>query len=121
MGLRARRERRRRLTPGIQFNGVVLLSSVLNDGRRQPGFDFEYMGDVPSYAAIAYHYQLKAKTNPTAWRTGPQEARLFARGPRAGAGAGAGRMRAAGCGVPDVIATKLAAFTGLKSAQDAEG
>jgi carboxypeptidase C (cathepsin A) len=93
---------------GIEFNGVVLLSSVLNYGRRAPGFDFEYMGYVPSYAAIAYHYH-KVKTNDSLadW---VQEARLFARGPLAEA-------LEQGDALPpaefDAIATKLAAFTGL--------
>ncbi len=47
---------------GIEFNGVTLLSSILNYNRRAPGLDYEAIGYLPSYAAIAYHYK-KVKTN----------------------------------------------------------
>ena len=46
---------------GVQLNGVVLLSSILNYGRRQPGFDQEMINYIPSYAAsAAYHHRLTA-------------------------------------------------------------
>ncbi len=93
---------------GIEFNGVVLLSSVLNYGRRQPGFDFESMGYVPSFAAIAYqHHKVKTTESLADW---VQEARLFARGPLAEALEQGDQLPPAEF---DTIATKLAAFTGL--------
>ncbi len=66
---------------GIEFNGVTLLSSILNYNRRNPGLDYEAIGYMPSFAAIAYHYH-KVKT---IWRlrSGCEQARVFARGPYA--------------------------------------
>ena len=41
-----------------QLNGVILLSSILNYGRRDPGFDQELINYIPSYAATAvYHHR----------------------------------------------------------------
>ena len=64
---------------GIEFNGVTLLSSILNYNRRAPGLDYEAIGYLPSYAAIAYHYK-KVKTN-VSMAEWVQQARVFARGP----------------------------------------
>ena len=52
---------------GVQLNGVVLLSSILNYGRRDPGFDREMVNYLPSYAAIAaWHRRLpRAVDDPT--------------------------------------------------------
>jgi carboxypeptidase C (cathepsin A) len=67
---------------GVQLNGVVLLSSILNYGRRQPGFDQEMINYLPSYAAAAaYHHKL---ANPPADLPAfLAEVREFARGPYA--------------------------------------
>ena len=47
---------------GVQLNGVILLSSILNYGRRQPGFDQEMVNYLPSYAAAAaYHHRLASE------------------------------------------------------------
>jgi len=47
---------------GVQLNGVILLSSILNYGRRQPGFDQEMINYLPSYAAAAaYHHRLASE------------------------------------------------------------
>ena len=49
---------------GLALNGVVLLSSIMNYGRRQPGLDRDYLNYLPSYAATAwYHHKM---TNPPA-------------------------------------------------------
>src|SRR5215470_21824 len=42
---------------GVSFNGVVLLSSILNYNVRNPGYDTEAVGYLPSFAAIGYHYK----------------------------------------------------------------
>jgi carboxypeptidase C (cathepsin A) len=42
---------------GVEFNGVVLLSSIMNYGIRNPGYDTESVGYFPSFSAIAYHYK----------------------------------------------------------------
>jgi carboxypeptidase C (cathepsin A) len=38
---------------GMALNGVIILSSILNYGVRQPGFDNIYVSYLPSYAATA--------------------------------------------------------------------
>jgi len=93
---------------GIEFNGVTLLSSILNYNRRAAGLDYESIGYIPSFAAIAYHYN-KVKTTAS-FAEWVQQAREFARGPYAEAISQGDRLPAAQF---DAIATKLAAITGL--------
>lgn len=93
---------------GVEFNGVVLLSSVLNYGVRTPGYDLTSMVYLPSYAAIAW-YQNKVPHNGTleAW---VESARQFDRTVYSPALAEGDRITAAE--VND-LAPKVAAFTGL--------
>ncbi len=94
---------------GVEFNGVVLLSSILNYNRRAPGLDNEAIGYLPSFAAIAYHHKkVKTTASIAEW---VQQAREFARGPYAEALQQGDRLPAAQF---DAIAAKVAAFTGLK-------
>lgn len=45
---------------GMALNGVMLLSSIMNYGYRQPGLDQVYLNYLPSYAATAwYHNRLQ--------------------------------------------------------------
>ncbi|MDE2355944.1 MAG: peptidase S10, partial [Alphaproteobacteria bacterium] len=67
---------------GVQLNGVVLLSSILNYGRRSPGFDQEAINYLPSYAAIAAYFH-RSKTAPGDMKAYLDEVRAFARGPYA--------------------------------------
>jgi carboxypeptidase C (cathepsin A) len=68
---------------GMALNGVVLLSSILNYGIRQPGFDQLYIGYLPSYAATAwYHRRAGVGTELPAF---VEQARQFANGPYASA------------------------------------
>jgi carboxypeptidase C (cathepsin A) len=68
---------------GMALNGVVLLSSILNYGIRQPGFDQLYIGYLPSYAATAwYHRRAGQGTELPAF---VEQARQFANGPYASA------------------------------------
>ncbi|NYF80259.1 S10 family peptidase [Granulicella arctica] len=93
---------------GIEFNGVVLLSSILNYNRRAPGLDYETIGYMPSFAAIAYHYKkVKTTLSLADW---VQQAREFARGPYAEAIEQGDRLPRAEF---DAMAEKVAAFTGL--------
>lgn len=93
---------------GIQFNGVILLSSILNYYRRAPGYDIESPTYLPSYAAIAWYYK-KVPQNGT-MQDWVQKAREFAGGEYAAA-LNKGDM------IPkpefDEVAQKVAGFTGL--------
>lgn len=95
---------------GIEVNGVVLLSSVLNYGRRSPGLDYDAVGYLPSFAAIAFHYgKVKTALSLEDW---VQQARLFARGPYAEALQQGDRLPPAEF---DAMAEKVAAITGLSA------
>jgi carboxypeptidase C (cathepsin A) len=94
---------------GAQLNGVILLSSILNYGRRDPGFDQELINYMPSFAAAAaYHNRLP--TAPTDMSVFLHEVREWARGPYALA-------LAKGQDLPEndkqAIAHQMAAYTGL--------
>jgi carboxypeptidase C (cathepsin A) len=96
---------------GVEFNGVVLLSSILNYNIRNPGYDTEAIGFLPSYAAIAYHFdKVKHDGTMAEW---VEQARTFARGPYANALAQGDKLSPAEF---DAIATRMAAFTGLSVA-----
>ncbi len=94
---------------GIACNGVILMSSVLNYFEFAPGLDNDFIDDVPSFAAIAWHYNKVAK-KPDNLKAFLDEVRAFARGPYAEA-------LAQGHNLPadqvDAIATKLSTYTGL--------
>ena len=93
---------------GIEFNGVTLLSSILNYNIRNPGYDTDAVGYFPSYAAIAYqHNKVKKSGSLADW---VEQARKFARGPYAEALQQGDRLSPAEF---DTIAQKVAAFTGL--------
>jgi carboxypeptidase C (cathepsin A) len=93
---------------GVEFNGVTLLSSILNYTVESPGYDIESYGYLPSYAAIAWYHKKVPQTVPLAdW---VEQARKFAIGPYAAALAQADRLSPAEV---DDIAAKIAAFTGL--------
>ena len=94
---------------GAQLNGVILLSSILNYGRRAPGLDQDLINYMPTYAAIAaYHHRLP--TAPTDLPAFLQQVRDWTRGPYA-------QALARGQDLPDdqrqAIAVQMAAYTGL--------
>jgi carboxypeptidase C (cathepsin A) len=94
---------------GAQLNGVVLLSSILNFARRQPGFDQDMINYLPSYAAAAaYHHKLASP--PADLPAFLKEVRAFAQGPYALA-------LAQGQTLADAdrrqIATTMSGYTGL--------
>jgi carboxypeptidase C (cathepsin A) len=97
---------------GIEFNGVILLSSVLNYFVNAPGYDLDPERYLPSYAAIAWYYKKvpQAASGSGSMQDFVEKAREFARGPYAEA-------LHQGDGLPkaqfDDIAQKVAGFTGL--------
>lgn len=93
---------------GIAFNGVTLLSSILNYYVRSPGYDLESTTYLPSYAAIAWYY--KKVPHKGTMEDFVESARKFARGPYAEALAEGDRLSKADF---DAMAARVAAFTGL--------
>ena len=96
---------------GIAFNGVTLLSSILNYYMRAPGYDIEPITYLPSYAAIAWHYNKVPHKGEM--KDFVEQARKFARGPYLEALEQGDRLPAAEF---DAMATKVAGFTGLSVA-----
>ncbi len=93
---------------GIEFNGVTLLSSILNYNIRNAGYDTEAIGYFPSFAAIAYqHGKVKKAGTIADW---VEQARKFARGPYAEALQQGDRLPPAEF---EAMAQKVAGFTGL--------
>ena len=94
---------------GAQLNGVMLLSSILNYGRRDPGFDRELVNYVPTYAATAaYHHKIAATADAGYLR----QVRDWANGPYAHALAEGQELSDA---ERQQVAQQLAAYTGLST------
>ena len=95
---------------GASLNGIVLVSSILNYGVRQPGTDNVFIGNLPSYAAIAWQHNKLAR-KPADLKKYLDEVRAFARGPYAEALSQGHDLPAAQF---DSVAAKVAAYTGLR-------
>ena len=93
---------------GIEFNGVTLLSSILNYYVQSPGYDLNATTYLPSYAAIAWHYNKVPHTGTM--KDFVEQARKFARGPYAEALQQGDQLPPAEF---DAIAAKVAGFSGL--------
>jgi carboxypeptidase C (cathepsin A) len=94
---------------GMAFNGVLILSSILNYGVRDSGFDHIYQTYLPSYAAAAaYHHRLA--TPPADLPAFLQEVRAFANGPYVAALAKGDDISDA---ERDAVARQMSAYTGL--------
>ena len=94
---------------GMAFNGVILMSSILNYGIRIPGYDELYVGYLPSFAAAAwYHNRIADK--PADLKTYLDQVRAWAAGPYAAALAQGQNLPAAQL---DAVANQFAAYTGL--------
>jgi carboxypeptidase C (cathepsin A) len=94
---------------GMAFNGVVLMSSILNYAIRSPGYDESYIGYLPSYAAAAWYHN-KIPNKPADLKTFVDQVRAWANGPYASALRQGQDLSAADT---DAIAKQLAAYTGL--------
>jgi len=93
---------------GMQLNGVLILSSILNYGVRDAGFDQVYMTYMPSYAATAvYHKKAPQPADLTAYLN---QVREWTRGPYAAA-------LAKGHNISDqeldAVARQMSVYTGL--------
>jgi carboxypeptidase C (cathepsin A) len=96
---------------GVQLNGVVLISSILNYNVRAGGYDSLYVFNLPSYAAAAWYFN-KIPNKPADVAIWVQEAREFASGPYA-------RALFAGDTLPaaqlEEVAKEVSRFTGLSA------
>jgi carboxypeptidase C (cathepsin A) len=94
---------------GIQLNGIVLISSILNYNIRAGGYDMLYISNLPSYAAAAWYFN-KVANKPAKIGDFVQQAREFASGPYAHA-------LFMGHNLPDAeldaVAKQVSKFTGL--------
>jgi carboxypeptidase C (cathepsin A) len=97
---------------GMSVNGVILMSSILNYFTLAPGSDTQFIGYLPSYAAIAWHFE-KIPHNGRDEKAFLDEVRAFARGPYAEALAQGHNLPPAEV---DAVAAKLAGYTGLSAA-----
>jgi carboxypeptidase C (cathepsin A) len=94
---------------GVQLNGVVLISSILNYNIRAGGYDNLYIFNLPSYAAAAWYFN-KIPDKPADVGTWVEQAREFASGPYAHALFAGDRLSA---GELDEVAKQVSHFTGL--------
>jgi carboxypeptidase C (cathepsin A) len=94
---------------GVQLNGVVLISSILNYGIRAGGYDTTYISNLPSYAAAAWFYN-KIPNKPADLATWVEQARVFAAGPYAQALFAGHNLPAAQL---DTVAKEVSRLTGL--------
>ncbi|AGH49071.1 MULTISPECIES: S10 family peptidase [Sphingomonadales] len=94
---------------GVALNGVILLSSIMNYGIRQSGFDTIHIGYLPSYAATAWYHN-RVADKPADLASFVEEARAFANGPYAAALLKGQDITPE---EEDSIARQLSRFTGL--------
>ena len=94
---------------GVAMNGVVLFSSIMNYGYRQPGLDQVHINYLPSYAATAWYHKRLANP-PTDVADIVAQARAFAVGPYAAA---LGKGQLIGAAERDAVARRMAELTGL--------
>jgi carboxypeptidase C (cathepsin A) len=94
---------------GVQLNGVVLISSILNYNIRSGGYDILYIGNLPSYAAAAWYFD-KIPNKPADLAAWVQQAREFASGPYAHALFEGHNLPAAEL---DSVAKEVSRLTGL--------
>ena len=96
---------------GMALNGVVLLSSILNYGIEQSGYDQGYISFLPSYAATAWFHKRMANA-PGTVEAAVAAARAFAMGPYAAA-LSKGQM--IGAEEKNAVAQQMSALTGLSA------
>ena len=95
----------------MALNGVILLSSILNYGIEQSGYDQGYVSYLPSYAATAWYHN-KLANRPAELAPFLDQVRAFAAGPYTQALAKGQNLTPAEI---DAIAAQVAAYTGLSA------
>jgi carboxypeptidase C (cathepsin A) len=93
----------------IDFNGVILLSSILNFADLEPGLDQRDINMLPTYAAAAWFHH-KVAERPDELSVFLDEIRAFARGPYTAALAKGDALSST---ERDVVAARLNHYTGL--------
>jgi carboxypeptidase C (cathepsin A) len=96
---------------GFALNGVILLSSILNYGIEQSGYDQSYIANLPSYAATAWYHK-KMANPPVDVASAVQQARDFALGAYASALAKGSMISDAEA---ESVAKQMSALTGLSA------
>jgi carboxypeptidase C (cathepsin A) len=94
---------------GVALNGVILLSSVMNYGRRQPGLDRDYINYIPSFTTAAWYHH-KMANPPATVAEAAAEGRAFAEGPFAAA---LEKGQTISKQEEDQVAQQMSALTGL--------
>jgi carboxypeptidase C (cathepsin A) len=94
---------------GVQLNGVVLISSILNYNIRAGGYDTLYVSNLPSYAAAAWYFN-KIQNKPADLASWVEQARAYASGPYAQALFAGHNLPAAQL---DTVAKEVSRLTGL--------
>jgi carboxypeptidase C (cathepsin A) len=97
---------------GTQMNGVILLSSILNYGIRNPGYDQLYVSYLPSYAATAWYHE-RLPNRSAALEPFLTEVREYARGPYLAALARGDDLTDS---EREAVAQQLNRYTGLSTA-----
>ena len=96
---------------GMALNGVILLSSIMNYGYRQPGLDQIYLNYLPSYAATAWYHH-KMANPPATVAEAAEMGRAFAVGPYAAALA---KGQTISPEEKDSVARRMSELTGLST------
>jgi len=94
---------------GMQMNGVILVSSVLDIHSLTFQDDISYIQYLPTYAAVAWYHN-KLPNKPSNLETFLKEVRAFASGDYAGALLKGDQLSDAD---KDQVITKLSSYTGL--------
>ena len=93
---------------GVELDGIVLMSSILNFAQQAPGLDRMAINQVPTYAASAWYHGKVDRS--LSLKDHVEKARRFAEGPYA-------QALAKGHDLPDAerdaVAAQMAALTGL--------
>lgn len=94
---------------GISLNGAIFLSTILNYGVRQPGYDQNYLTLFPSYAATAWYHN-RLQNRPADLEAFLAEVRTFTTGPYAAALARGASLPATEA---QAIARQMSAYIGI--------